>query len=215
MKKIISIIFLFPLCCVGQNNLQQNIGDCDVYINYDDFYECIYNDKSTEMLRSSNQESKDFFTKTVLNFYTKADLICTKVHIDLDSFTENKEFDNKQEDEIPFNEIKNVPRFLQCYLVDSDKARSCFQEQINTHIRRNFKYPIAAQAQGIQGRVYINFTINKCGFIENIRTRSPDKNLENEAVRIINLLPRMYPGTLDDGTPVDILFSIPITFRLE
>ena len=35
MKKVISIIFLFPLCCVGQNNLQQTIGDCDVYINSD------------------------------------------------------------------------------------------------------------------------------------------------------------------------------------
>ena len=214
MKKVISIIFLFPLCCIGQNNLQ-TIGDCNENINYDDIYECIYNDKSTEILRSSNQESKDFFTKTLLNFYTKADMICSKVHKDLEISIINEELDNKQEDEIRFSEINNVPRFLQCYLVDSDKARSCFQEQINSHIRRNFSYPEAAQALDIQGRVYINFTINKCGFIENIRTRSPDKNLENEAVRIINLLPRMYPGTLDDGTPVDILFSIPITFRLK
>ncbi|MEL0240417.1 MAG: energy transducer TonB, partial [Flavobacteriaceae bacterium] len=47
-----------------------------------------------------------------------------------------------------------------------------------------------------------------------IRMRGPDKNLEAEALRIINLLPNMTPGR-QRGRPVKVPFSIPITFRLQ
>ena len=43
--------------------------------------------------------------------------------------------------------------------------------------------------------------------------RVPDKNLEAEALRIINLLPKMIPGK-KDGRPVRVPFSIPIIFKL-
>jgi protein TonB len=67
---------------------------------------------------------------------------------------------------------------------------------------------------GIQGRVYVNFIISKDGTITNIRMRGPDKNLENEAARIIGRLPQMTPGR-QRGRPVRVPFSIPITFRLQ
>ena len=71
------------------------------------------------------------------------------------------------------------------------KRRDCFQEQINKHIRRNFRYPEIAQEMGIQGRVFVSFIISKDGTISNIRKRGPDKNLEREAERIISKLPKM------------------------
>jgi protein TonB len=67
---------------------------------------------------------------------------------------------------------------------------------------------------GIQGRVYVNFIIGSDGVISNVRMRGPDKNLENEAGRIISRLPRMTPGK-QRGRPVRVPFSIPITFRLQ
>lgn len=82
------------------------------------------------------------------------------------------------------------------------------------HIRKNFRYPDIAQEMGIQGRVYVNFIISKDGTITNIRMRGPDKNLENEAARIIGRLPQMTPGR-QRGRPVRVPFSIPITFRLQ
>ena len=118
-------------------------------------------------------------------------------------------------DTVSFSEIDYVPRFLLCHLEKEEEAKNCFQEQMNNHIRKTFRYPEAAQEQEIQGRVYTNFTINSCGFIENIRLRGPDKVLEDEAYRIISLIPRLLPGTLEDGTPVNVLFSVPITFRLK
>ena len=85
---------------------------------------------------------------------------------------------------------------------------------MNKHIRKNFRYPDIAQEMGIQGRVYVNFIISKDGSITNIRMRGPDKNLENEAARIIGRLPQMTPGR-QRGRPVRVPFSIPITFRLQ
>ena len=85
---------------------------------------------------------------------------------------------------------------------------------MNKHIRKNFRYPDIAQEMGIQGRVYVNFIISKDGSITNIRMRGPDKNLENEAARIIGRLPKMTPGK-QRGRSVRVTFSIPITFRLQ
>mgnify|MGYP001560986671 FL=1 len=67
---------------------------------------------------------------------------------------------------------------------------------------------------GIQGRVYVSFIINRDGTIGSVRMRGPDKNLEKEAERIINKLPRMTPGR-QRGRAVKVPFSIPITFKLN
>ena len=116
--------------------------------------------------------------------------------------------------DVPFAVIEDVPIFPGCESVAKSQRRACFQEQMNKHIRRNFRYPEIAQEMGIQGRVYVNFIIAKDGSITNIRMRGPDKNLENEAQRIISRLPQMTPGK-QRGRAVRVPFSIPITFRLQ
>ncbi len=116
--------------------------------------------------------------------------------------------------DVPFAVIEDVPIFPGCESVAKSQRRDCFQEQMNKHIRRNFRYPEIAQEMGIQGRVYVNFIIAKDGSITNIRMRGPDKNLENEAARIIGRLPKMTPGK-QRGRAVRVPFSIPITFRLQ
>jgi protein TonB len=116
--------------------------------------------------------------------------------------------------DVPFAVIEDVPIFPGCERVRKSERRDCFQEKMNKHIRKNFRYPEIAQEMGIQGRVYVNFIIAKDGKITNIRMRGPDKNLENEAQRIISRLPSMTPGK-QRGRPVRVPFSIPITFRLQ
>ena len=116
--------------------------------------------------------------------------------------------------DVPFAVIEDVPIFPGCERVKKTERRNCFQEQMNKHIKKNFRYPEIAQEMGIQGRVYVNFIISKNGNITNIRMRGPDKNLEKEAERIIAKLPRMTPGK-QRGRPVRVPFSIPITFRLR
>jgi protein TonB len=128
---------------------------------------------------------------------------------------EEVEIEEEFEDvDVPFAVIEDVPIFPGCEKVAKSERRKCFQEQMNKHIRRNFRYPEIAQEMGIQGRVYVNFIIAKDGSISNIRMRGPDKNLEKEAQRIISKLPSMTPGK-QRGRAVRVPFSIPITFRLQ
>ena len=122
--------------------------------------------------------------------------------------------DDFEDVDVPFAVIEDVPIYPGCENVAKSQRRDCFQEQINKHIRKNFRYPEIAQEMGIQGRVYVNFIISKDGSITNIRMRGPDKNLEKEAARIIGKLPTMTPGK-QRGRPVRVPFSIPITFRLQ
>lgn len=116
--------------------------------------------------------------------------------------------------DVPFAVIEDVPVFPGCENVPKSKKRECFQEKINKHINKNFRYPEIAQEMGIQGRVSVMFVIDKDGSIINIRTRGPDKNLEAEAKRIIKKLPKMSPGK-QRGRAVRVPFAIPITFKLN
>ena len=122
--------------------------------------------------------------------------------------------EEEEEINVPFSIIEDVPIFPGCEKVDKSKRRDCFQEKMNSHIRKTFRYPEITQEMGIQGKVYVNFVIGKDGVISEIRMRGPDKNLEKEAERIISKLPQMTPGK-QRGKPVRVPFSIPINFLLQ
>ena len=114
--------------------------------------------------------------------------------------------------EIPFGEVDEVPDFPGCE--DAVDKKACFQEKIQRHIRKNFHYPEAAQEQGVQGRVSSIFIIDVKGNVVDIRMRGPNELLEKETKRILTKLPQMQPGK-QDGQPVNVPFSIPITFRIQ
>ncbi|MGB0256222.1 MAG: energy transducer TonB [Flavobacteriaceae bacterium] len=117
-------------------------------------------------------------------------------------------------EEVPFAIIEEVPTFPGCEKLAKSERRSCFQERMDRHVRRTFRYPEIAQEMGIQGRVYVQFIIDEKGNITNIQLRGPDKNLEKEARWIIEKLPKMIPGK-QRGRAVRVPFSYPITFRLQ
>lgn len=120
----------------------------------------------------------------------------------------------EEEVSVPFAIIEDIPLFPGCERVKKSKRRQCFQEKINRHIVKNFRYPEIAQEMGIQGRVYVSFIIDKSGNIIGVTPRGPDKNLEKEAKRIIEALPKMIPGK-QRGKPVRVPYSIPINFKLQ
>ena len=107
-----------------------------------------------------------------------------------------------------------VPVFPGCEKLSETKKRECFQEKMNRHIAKHFRYPEIAQKKGIQGRVMILFVVGKDGNVSGIRTRGPDPILEKEAVRIISLLPKIKPGEVG-GIKVRVPFSTAITFKLQ
>tara|TARA_R110002033_G_scaffold79931_2_gene130960 strand:+ start:28262 stop:31006 length:2745 start_codon:yes stop_codon:yes gene_type:complete len=114
--------------------------------------------------------------------------------------------------DVPFSTVDEVPVFPGCE--NATDKRACFQEKMSEHISKNFRYPAEAQEKGIQGKVNLMFVIDESGTIGNLRMRGPSKILENEASRIISLLPKMQPGK-EKGKVVRVPFSIPITFKLQ
>ncbi|MEQ8220535.1 MAG: TonB family protein [Arenibacter sp.] len=114
--------------------------------------------------------------------------------------------------DVAFAIIDKVPVFPGCE--DAGDIRACFNQMLQRHIGKNFRYPEQAQEMGTQGRVNVLFIIQEDGSIGNVRLRGPDKLLEDEAARIISLLPQMTPGE-HRGEKVRVPFSIPITFKLE
>lgn len=121
--------------------------------------------------------------------------------------------EGEEELTIPFAVIEDVPVFPGCENVPKAEKRACFEQKIQAHVVKNFKYPEISVEMGMQGKVYVQFIINIDGNITNIKSRGPDQLLEKEAERIIATLPQMTPGK-QRGMPVKVPFSIPVTFKL-
>ena len=89
-------------------------------------------------------------------------------------------------------------------------------------IADNIKYPEEAKAKGLSGKVFVQFVINKEGDVVNAKiARGVDPILDNEAIRVIQSLPKWKPGEQSkriDGekvwVPKNVSFTVPITFDL-
>lgn len=116
--------------------------------------------------------------------------------------------------EVPFAVIENIPVFPGCEGGSKQQQMDCFQAKILQHVNSNFKYPERALELEMQGKVFVLFVIDKTGRVTKIRSRGPDTILEEEAERIISLLPKMTPGK-QRGRPVSMPYSIPIHFKFR
>lgn len=82
-------------------------------------------------------------------------------------------------------------------------------------IANAIKYPVIAQENGIQGKVYVNFVVDKDGSVINARiARGVDPSLDKEALRVVNNLPKWKPGK-QRGKPVKVSYTVPINFVLQ
>ncbi len=118
----------------------------------------------------------------------------------------------EEEVEVAFAVIENVPVFPGCEGLNKEQTKICFQEKVQQHVLKHFNYPETALDLGLQGRVSVVFIIDTNGYTTNIRSRGPDIILENEAERIVGLLPKMKPGK-QRGKPVKVAYAVPIYFK--
>ena len=116
--------------------------------------------------------------------------------------------------EIPYFIIEEKPMFEACKEVVKDKQPQCFKEQLDKHVKIHFKYPPEALAEGIQGKVTVNFRINTDGSVTIIGKRGTHKILEEEAAFLIRSLPCLIPGKIR-GVPTAVTFSYPLIFKLR
>lgn len=80
---------------------------------------------------------------------------------------------------------------------------------------RNLRYPTKAQEAGKQGCVIVQFVVRKDGSLSDFKVLRPvDPWLDAEAIRVISTMPKWKPG-MQDGKPVSVKFTLPVTFMLE
>ena len=82
------------------------------------------------------------------------------------------------------------------------------------HLQSEIKYPENAAKNNIQGRVVVQFVIDKNGEVGEVKVvRSIDEELDAEAVRVTKALPKFIPGH-QDGEAVNVWYTLPISFKL-
>ncbi|HIZ25858.1 energy transducer TonB [Barnesiella sp. An55] len=82
-------------------------------------------------------------------------------------------------------------------------------------IAQNLKYPQNAIDGHIEGRVVLQFVVDKEGKIGHIQVvRSIDKMLDQAAIDVVRTLPDWKPG-MQDGQPVNVRYTLPIAFKLQ
>ena len=82
-------------------------------------------------------------------------------------------------------------------------------------LSEHIKYPAIAQEQGIQGRVFVQFVVNRDGSIVDVKVlRSPDPSLSKEAERVVKMMPKWKPAR-QNNKPVRSRFNLPVMFRLQ
>ena len=87
-------------------------------------------------------------------------------------------------------------------------------KSLMSYLTNNVKYPKEALDKSIQGRVVVQFIVNKDGTIVNPKVvRSVDPYLDKEAIRVVMAMPKWKPGT-QRGEPCNVKYTIPIMFRL-
>lgn len=83
------------------------------------------------------------------------------------------------------------------------------------YFKKNMRYPEAAKEKGMQGRVTVQFVVDKDGSIKNARILRPvNEEFDAEALRLINSMPKWKPG-MQKGEPVAVKYTVPVMFRLD
>ncbi len=109
-----------------------------------------------------------------------------------------------EEEAIPFQLVEEKPSFM------GGDANE-FSKWVNERLL----YPEIAKENGVQGRVTLQFTVEKDGLVSNVKVlRGVDPSLDKEAVRVVKMSPRWQPGK-QRGRKVDVIYTFPVIFQLR
>jgi len=121
-------------------------------------------------------------------------------------------------------EIQNIENVV---VAEPEKEEEIFQvvenmpefpggmAELMKYLQKNIKYPTISQENGVQGRVIVQFVVNRDGsIVDPVVLRSVDPYLDKEALRVVKSMPKWKPGE-QRGKPVRVKFTLPVQFRLQ
>ena len=88
-------------------------------------------------------------------------------------------------------------------------------QELMSFLSKNTKYPASAMAKNVQGRVIVQFVVEKDGTPTEFKViRSVDPDLDAEALRVMKEMPKWKPG-MQRGQVVRVKYTVPVTFRIQ
>lgn len=101
------------------------------------------------------------------------------------------------------------------YIVEEMPEFPGGEAALQKYLATSVKYPVIAQENGIQGKVFIQFVINTKGEVTNATVlRGVDPSLDKEALRVVQAMPSWKPGK-QRNRPVRVSYTVPINFVLQ
>lgn len=115
-----------------------------------------------------------------------------------------------------FTIVEDMPYYEECKNITNKEERElCTQKMMFGNISKVVKYPSFPKENNIQGTVYVTFRVNTDGEIDDVTVkRSVQKDLDQEALRVVSKLPKMVPGQ-QRGKKVNVRYTVPIKFYLR
>ncbi len=133
---------------------------------------------------------------------------------DFDQGTDDVTVVREVRDEVVVEEKKPEPEKIFTAVEESPKfpgGDAELYKWLSDHIR----YPEMAAQNNIQGRVTVQFVVEKDGSIGEVKVvRGKDPDLDKEAVRVVKALPKFIPGKMN-GQSVRVWYTLPIMFKLQ
>ena len=130
----------------------------------------------------------------------------------------NNSDSDKNDEVISFNKVDQIPIFENCKNEKKDIQRDCVINFINAHIEKNLKYPKEAKKANVESKVFCTFIIDEEGKITITEAKgkptSFKKAFENEAIRVLNLLPKFIPAKHNNKI-VKVQAQYTVEFKLE
>ena len=109
-----------------------------------------------------------------------------------------------EEEAIPFQLVEEKPSF-----------QGGDANQFSKWVNQRLEYPEIAKENGVQGRVTLQFTVEKDGSVTKVRVlRGVDPSLDKEAVRVVSMSPKWKPGKQRDRA-VPVTYTFPVIFQLR
>jgi len=119
-------------------------------------------------------------------------------------------------DKMPVGVVKVLPVFPGCEkFKDKKKQFACFSKRIGLFVNKRFETDVAAE-NNLTGRqrISVTFTIDKNGEVVDVKAMARHPELIKEAIKAVNLLPKMTPAK-HDGRNVSVTYALPIIFKVE
>ena len=138
------------------------------------------------------------------------------VVVKLDKEIKVVEEEDEVVEDVPFMIIEDVPIFPGCSGSNKER-RACFSAEISKFVSKKFNVELASDLglpQGTVQKIFVMFRIDKNGNLVDIKARAPHKKLQEEAIRVVELLPQMTPGK-QRGKAVSVSYGLPIVFKVE